>query len=202
MSRCRRRSLCSVGSRRSPNNVANMNTVGYRADGVTFDAQVAKAGDNHVSYVDAGRRLHFSPRRPADRRPAIRSTSPSRATAGSPSTPDGDGLHPRRPLEHRRDRRRSTSTARRCSTPAARRSSSIPGRRRRSISGDGMITQNGRQTGAIGLFLLDARRQADARRQFRLHFGQARRRRCSTSRSNGVVAGRGRRRQRRSRSRR
>ena len=41
-----------------------------------------------------------------------------------------------------------------------------------AISGDGMITQNGRQIGAIGLFLLDSSREADARRQFRLHLRQ------------------------------
>jgi flagellar basal-body rod protein FlgF len=35
-------------------NVANMNTPGYRADGVSFEAQVAKAGDNRLSYVSPG----------------------------------------------------------------------------------------------------------------------------------------------------
>ena len=37
-------------------NVANMNTVGYRADGISFEAQLAKAGDNKLAYV--------SPRQP------------------------------------------------------------------------------------------------------------------------------------------
>ena len=36
------------------NNVANMNTVGYRADSVRFEQQVAKAGDNELSYVTGG----------------------------------------------------------------------------------------------------------------------------------------------------
>jgi flagellar basal-body rod protein FlgF len=35
-------------------NVANMNTPGYRADGVSFEAQVAKAGENRLSYVSPG----------------------------------------------------------------------------------------------------------------------------------------------------
>ena len=35
-------------------NVANMNTVGYRADGVTFSEQLAKAGDANLSYVSPG----------------------------------------------------------------------------------------------------------------------------------------------------
>jgi len=35
-------------------NVANMNTPGYRADGVSFESQVAKAGENRLSYVSPG----------------------------------------------------------------------------------------------------------------------------------------------------
>ena len=36
------------------NNVANMNTVGFRADGVRFSAELAKAGDSCLSYVSPG----------------------------------------------------------------------------------------------------------------------------------------------------
>src|SRR5271154_6110555 len=36
------------------NNVANMNTVGFRADAVRFEEQVAKAGSNSLSYVSNG----------------------------------------------------------------------------------------------------------------------------------------------------
>ncbi|HYA73950.1 MAG TPA: flagellar basal body protein, partial [Roseiarcus sp.] len=36
------------------NNVANMNTVGYRADGVSFETEVARAGDNRIAYVSSG----------------------------------------------------------------------------------------------------------------------------------------------------
>ncbi len=35
-------------------NVANMNTVGYRADGVSFEAQMAKAGDSVVAFAGSG----------------------------------------------------------------------------------------------------------------------------------------------------
>jgi flagellar basal-body rod protein FlgF len=35
-------------------NVANMNTVGYRADGVSFQAEMAKAGDSTVAFAGSG----------------------------------------------------------------------------------------------------------------------------------------------------
>ena len=35
-------------------NVANMNTIGYRADGVSFEAQMAKAGDSVVAFASGG----------------------------------------------------------------------------------------------------------------------------------------------------
>ena len=40
-------------------NVANMNTAGYRADGVSFSTELAKAGDTNVSFAQR-RGLHFS----------------------------------------------------------------------------------------------------------------------------------------------
>jgi flagellar basal-body rod protein FlgF len=36
------------------NNVANMNTVGYRGDGVSFAAELLKAGDQQVAFASAG----------------------------------------------------------------------------------------------------------------------------------------------------
>ena len=64
-------------------NVANMNTPGYRADGVSFEAQIAKAGDNRLSYVSPG--AGFISRRsgalcsanPAGRRPSGMPCSPT-----------------------------------------------------------------------------------------------------------------------------
>jgi flagellar basal-body rod protein FlgF len=35
-------------------NVANINTAGYRADGVRFEAQIAKAGDSSVAFASSG----------------------------------------------------------------------------------------------------------------------------------------------------
>ena len=36
------------------NNVANMNTPGFRANGVSFEQELAKAGDNRLAYVSPG----------------------------------------------------------------------------------------------------------------------------------------------------
>ena len=36
------------------NNVANMNTVGFRADGVSFSTELARAGDDQVAFASAG----------------------------------------------------------------------------------------------------------------------------------------------------
>lgn len=36
------------------NNIANMNTAGFRADGVSFSAELAKAGDQQVAYASTG----------------------------------------------------------------------------------------------------------------------------------------------------
>ena len=36
------------------NNVANMNTVGFRGEGVRFSTELAKAGDSSISYVSPG----------------------------------------------------------------------------------------------------------------------------------------------------
>ncbi len=35
-------------------NVANMNTVGYRATGVSFESEMARAGDARLSYASSG----------------------------------------------------------------------------------------------------------------------------------------------------
>ena len=35
-------------------NIANMNTVGYRATGVSFEAEIAKAGETTLNYVSPG----------------------------------------------------------------------------------------------------------------------------------------------------
>jgi len=35
-------------------NIANMNTVGYRATGISFEAEIARAGDTWLNYVSPG----------------------------------------------------------------------------------------------------------------------------------------------------
>src|ERR1700676_2685022 len=35
-------------------NIANMNTVGYRATGVSFEVEIARAGDTRLNYVSPG----------------------------------------------------------------------------------------------------------------------------------------------------
>ena len=35
-------------------NIANMNTVGYRATGISFEAEIARAGDTSLNYVSPG----------------------------------------------------------------------------------------------------------------------------------------------------
>jgi flagellar basal-body rod protein FlgF len=35
-------------------NIANMNTVGYRATGVSFEAEIARAGESTMNYVSPG----------------------------------------------------------------------------------------------------------------------------------------------------
>ena len=137
------------------NNVANMNTAGYRADGVSFETEVARAGDNQIAYVSPG------------------STFISRQTGASVKTGNpfdvavqGTGwmaIETANGLAYTRDGRMRISQTGALETlngdavldaggapiilnPAA----SAP-----TISGDGMIAQDGKQVGAIGLFAID-----------------------------------------------
>jgi len=137
------------------NNVANMNTVGYRADGVSFETEVARAGDNQIAYVSPG------------------STFISRQTGASVKTGNpfdvavqGTGwmaIETANGLAYTRDGRMRISETGALQTlngnavldaggapiildPAA----NAP-----TISGDGMIAQDGKQVGAIGLFAID-----------------------------------------------
>ena len=47
-------------------NIANMNTVGYRATGVSFESEMARTGDTTLNYVSSGCRLRVSSARRAD----------------------------------------------------------------------------------------------------------------------------------------
>jgi flagellar basal-body rod protein FlgF len=133
-------------------NVANMNTVGYRASGVAFADEVAKAGDNQLDYVSTGD--DFISRRAG----AIEKTDNPLdfAVRGEGwfaiATPNG--------VAYTRDGRANidetgslrTLTGARIldagGAPITLDGSAGPP----IVAADGMITQNGRQVGAIGLF--------------------------------------------------
>jgi flagellar basal-body rod protein FlgF len=136
-------------------NIANMNTVGYRATGVSFESEIAKAGDARLSYASSGsdfisRRLGGliktdntldfavqgdgwfgiqTPQGPAytrDGRVKIDESGTLRTLNGDPFLDAGGA-------------------------PILVDSAAGP----LTVSADGMITQNGRQVGAIGLFAID-----------------------------------------------
>jgi len=137
------------------NNVANMNTVGFRADGVTFAAELARVGDNRVAFAAAG------------------SDYISRLNGGVTKTDNpldiavqGDGWFGIRTpggIAYTRDGRMQMTEAGNLETlngypvldaggaPIILDSSAGPP----TIAGDGMINQNGKQVGAVGLFAID-----------------------------------------------
>ena len=137
------------------NNVANMNTVGFRSDGVRFAAEVARAGDSLISYVSPGV-------------PYI-----SRAAGGSVKTDNpfdvaiqGDGwmsISTQSGVVYTRDGRMRMAESGALETlignPVLDAGGSPivlnPADGAPTIGGDGMISQNGREVGAIGLYEID-----------------------------------------------
>jgi flagellar basal-body rod protein FlgF len=137
------------------NNVANMNTVGFRGDGVHFASEVAKAGDSAISYVSPGQ-SYISRQIGA----TVKTDNPFDVAI------QGDGwmgIRTASGLAYTRDGRMRMSESGALETlignpvvdaggapivlnPAG----STP-----TIGGDGMISQDGRQVGAIGLFSID-----------------------------------------------
>jgi flagellar basal-body rod protein FlgF len=137
------------------NNVANMNTVGYRAEGVSFETEVAKAGDNRIAYVSSGSSF-------------VSRQSGALIKTGNPLdvAVQGEGwfaIDTADGVAYTRDGRMRISGTGALETlngngvldaggapilldPSA----GAP-----TISGDGMIAQNGKQIGAIGLFTID-----------------------------------------------
>ena len=137
-------------------NVANANTPGYRVDGVTFATEVAKAGDARVAFVGEGQ--GFISRRSG---PLIQTGNPLDVAI------QGDGwfsLQSGAQTVYTRDGRMQMNesgglvsiTGASVLDAAGAPIQLDPGAGPPEISRDGMISQNGRQLGAIGLFELDA----------------------------------------------
>jgi flagellar basal-body rod protein FlgF len=134
------------------NNVANMNTAGFRADGVSFSTELARAGDTNLAYVSPGtgyvsRQLGSS----------VKTDNPfDVAVQGqgwmSIKTPQG--------VAYTRDGRMRMSDTGALQTLTGNPVLDAGGAPiilnseggAPIISGDGMITQDGHQVGAVGLF--------------------------------------------------
>ncbi len=137
-------------------NIANANTPGYRVDGVSFAAQLAKAGDSTIAFVDEGQGF------------ISRSAGPLTKT-GNPldMAIQGDGWFAVQlggQTIYTRDGRMTmdesgslvSMTGAAVLDAAGAPIQLDPSAGQPSIARDGMIAQNGRQVGAVGLFALDA----------------------------------------------
>jgi flagellar basal-body rod protein FlgF len=135
--------------------VANMNTVGYRATGVSFESLIAKAGDARLGYASSG--SDFISRR-------LGGLIKTDNTLDFAVQGDGwFGIQTPQGTAYTRDGRvqiDESGTLRTMSgdplldaggAPILVDSAAGP----LNVSADGMITQNGRQVGAIGLFAID-----------------------------------------------
>lgn len=137
------------------NNVANANTAGYRVDGVTFATELAKAGDARVAYVSPGATY-------------VSMRSGPLVTTGNPldAAIQGEGffaVQQKGQTVYTRDGRmqmdESGGLMSLTGAPMLDASGAPlqldPGAGPPSIMRDGMILQNGRQAGALGLYQLD-----------------------------------------------
>ncbi|MGO4870868.1 MAG: flagellar basal-body rod protein FlgF [Roseiarcus sp.] len=137
------------------NNVANMNTVGYRAEGVSFATEVANAGGNRIDYVSGGS-------------PFISRQTGAMIKTGNPLdvAVQGQGwfaINTADGVAYTRDGRMRISATGALETlngngvldaggaPILLNPAAGPP----TIAGDGMIAQDGKQIGAVGLFAID-----------------------------------------------
>ena len=136
-------------------NVANLNTAGYRADGVTFEAEFARAGGAPTAYVTPG--ADYISRRsggltktdnPLDVAVQGDGWLSISTSAGTAYTRDG-----RMRISESGDLQTLTGNAvlDAGGAPIA----LDPAAGAPVISADGMINQNGRQVGALGLFAIE-----------------------------------------------
>jgi flagellar basal-body rod protein FlgF len=136
-------------------NVANINTAGYRADGVSFEALVAKAGSSRVAFADAG--TDFISRQAG---PVNRTNNPLDVAVQGDGwlaikTPDG--------VAYTRDGRMTINESGELTTlngysvlDAGGAAILVdPSAGAPDIARDGMISQKGNQVGALGLFTID-----------------------------------------------
>ena len=136
-------------------NIANMNTVGYRATGVSFEAEMERAGETTLDYVSPG--ADYLSRRSGG---LIKTDNPLdfavqgngwfgiQTSAGVAYTRDG------------RARVGEDGMLRTLSGDPILDAGGAPilidgGAGPLTVASDGMISQNGRQIGAIGLFAID-----------------------------------------------
>lgn len=137
------------------NNVANINTAGFRADGVTFDTVLSSAGADPVAFSSEG--ANFISRRNGE---ITKTDNPLDVAV------QGDawlGIKTPTGIAYTHDGRMKISASGEVRTLTenpvldAGGSSLIldPNAGPPTISADGMLTQNGRQVGALGLFAID-----------------------------------------------
>jgi flagellar basal-body rod protein FlgF len=136
-------------------NVANMNTVGYRATGVSFEKEMAKAGDVKLSYVSNG--ADFISRR-------LGGLIKTDNTLDFAVQGDGwFGIQTPQGVAYTRDGRTQIDESGMLRTLSGDPILDAGGAPilldsdvgSLAVSGDGMITQKGRQVGAIGVFAID-----------------------------------------------
>jgi flagellar basal-body rod protein FlgF len=136
-------------------NIANMNTVGYRATGVSFASEVARAGDTTLDYVSSG--SDFLSRRAGGL--AKTGNSLDFAVQGE----GWFGIQTQSGVAYTRDGRArvdESGTLRTLNGDPILDAGGAPilidgSSGTLTVSADGMISQNGRQIGAIGLFAID-----------------------------------------------
>jgi flagellar basal-body rod protein FlgF len=135
-------------------NIANMNTVGYRATGVSFEAEIAKAGEATLNYVSPG--ADYISRRIGG---LVKTDNPlDFAVQGDGwfaiQTPSGTAY-----TRDGRARIDDSGTLRTLNGDPMLDAGGAPilvdgAAGPLTASSDGMINQNGRQVGAIGLFTI------------------------------------------------
>jgi flagellar basal-body rod protein FlgF len=137
------------------NNVANMNTPGYRADGVTFAQELAEADNTKVAFVDQGQ--SFISRAGGLLTQTGNALDVAVQGQGWFAIKSGGNLVYTRDGRMQMDESGAllTVTGAPILDAAGAPIQLDPSGGPPSISHDGMISQNGRQLGAIGLFDLD-----------------------------------------------